>query len=137
MGFLEEAKKYIRLHEGLRLKPYECPTGHLTIGYGRNIQQNGITVEEAEILLENDIQRVVSELQKWISVFDELSETRKAVLIDMVFNLGFSRFFQFRKMIQALREKNFDQAAEEMLDSKWHKQVGNRAKFLAAKMKEG
>lgn len=137
MGYLEEAKKYIRLHEGLKLKPYECPTGYITIGYGRNIQQNGITLAEAEMLLDNDIDRVVNELEKWLSVFHELSENRKAALIDMSYNLGFNKLFQFRNFLAALQKKNFDLAAKEMLESKWAAQVGNRATVLANMMKEG
>ncbi len=133
----ELAKKLIKLHEGLKLKPYECPTGYITIGYGRNIQQNGISLAEAEMLLDNDIERVVKELEKWLSVFNELSENRKAALIDMSYNLGFNKLFQFRNFLTALQKKDFNEAAKEMLDSKWAAQVGNRAKVLAKMMKEG
>jgi len=133
----ELAKKLIKLHEGLKLKPYECPSGYITIGYGRNIQQNGITLAEAEMLLDNDIERVITELEKWLSVFNELSENRKAALIDMSYNLGFNKLFQFRRFLAALQKKDFDLAAKEMLDSKWAAQVGNRATVLANMMKEG
>lgn len=133
----ELAKKLIKLHEGLKLKPYECPSGYITIGYGRNIQQNGITLAEAEMLLDNDIERVIKELEKWPSVFNELSENRKAALIDMSYNLGFNKLFQFRNFLAALQKKDFDLAAKEMLDSKWAAQVGNRATVLANMMKEG
>jgi len=133
----ELAKKLIKLHEGLKLKPYECPSGYITIGYGRNIQQNGITLAEAEMLLDNDIERVIKELEKWLSVFNELSENRKAALIDMSYNLGFNKLFQFRNFLAALQKKDFDLAAKEMLDSKWAAQVGNRATVLANMMKEG
>lgn len=133
----ELAKKLIKLHEGLKLKPYECPSGYITIGYGRNIQQNGITLAEAEMLLDNDIDRVITELEKWLSVFNELSENRKAALIDMSYNLGFNKLFQFRRFLAALQKKDFDLAAKEMLDSKWAAQVGNRATVLANMMKEG
>lgn len=131
------SKKLIKMHEGLNLKPYECPTGYITIGYGRNIQQNGITIAEAEMLLDNDIDRVITELEKWLSVFNELSENRKAALIDMSYNLGFNKLFQFRNFLAALQKKDFELAAKEMLDSKWAAQVGNRATVLANMMKEG
>lgn len=133
----ELAKKLIKLHEGLKLKPYECPSGYITIGYGRNIQQNGITLAEAEMLLDNDIERVITELEKWLSVFNELSENRRAALIDMSYNLGFNKLFQFRRFLAALQKKDFELAAKEMLDSKWAAQVGNRATVLANMMKEG
>jgi len=131
------AKKLIKLHEGLRLKPYECLAGYLTIGYGRNIQLNGITINEAEMLLDNDIERVVKELEKWLTVFKELSDNRKAALIDMSYNLGFNKLFQFRKFLAALQKQDFEEAAKEMLDSKWAAQVGNRATVLANMIKEG
>lgn len=133
----ELAKKLIKLHENLKLRPYKCRSGYITIGYGRNIQQNGITLAEAEMLLDNDIERVIKELEKWLSVFNELSENRKAALIDMSYNLGFNKLFQFRRFLAALQKKDFDLAAKEMLDSKWAAQVGNRATVLANMMKEG
>ena len=133
----ELAKKLIKLHEGLKLKPYECPYGYITIGYGRNIQQNGITLDEAEMLLDNDIERVIKELEKWLSVFNELSDNRKAALIDMSYNLGFNKLFQFRNFLLALQKKDFELVAKEKLDSKWAAQVGNRATVLANMMKEG
>ena len=125
----------IKKHEGLRLSPYKCTSGKLTIGYGRNIEDNGISKQEAEIMLCNDISSCQNELDLNIPAWRDLSEPRRAVLINMVFNLGYPRFSKFKKMLQAIKEKDFNRAAAEMLDSRWARQVGNRAIELAEIMK--
>ena len=83
----------LRRHEGLRLKPYQCSGDppKWTIGFGRNIEDNGITQEEAEIMLLNDLKMVEEELNGHVW-YDGLSETRKAVLQNMSFNIGFLKF---------------------------------------------
>jgi lysozyme len=125
----------IKKHEGLRLSPYKCTSGKLTIGYGRNIEDNGISKQEAEIMLFNDISSCEGELDLKIPIWRDLSEPRRAVLVNMVFNLGYPRFSKFKKMLKAIKEKDFNRAAAEMLDSRWARQVGNRAIELAEIMK--
>ena len=124
-------------HEGLKLKPYRCPAGKLTIGVGRNIEDNGITREEALYLLNNDIARCQRELYGAFPWFSELSETRREVLINMCFNLGLSRLQGFKNMLSALMNHDYEQAAEEMENSAWAKQVGFRADELAEIMRRG
>ena len=118
-------------HEGIELKPYLCPAGRLTIGVGRNIQDLGITREEAIYLLRNDLARVESELYGRFTWFAFLSSNRKNALIDMCFNLGITRFLTFKRMIEAFKEGNYSKAANEMLNSKWADQVGDRAVDLS------
>ena len=124
----------IKLHEGLELKPYKCSAGKLTIGWGRNIEDNGISEGEADFLLRNDLMRVQGELSRAVPCFLKLSETRQAVLLDMCFNLGITRFLQFKMMLTALEMEEYEEAAKEMLDSKWAKQVGKRSVRLAEMM---
>ena len=119
-------KDFIIKHEGLKLKPYICPAGKLTIGVGRNIEDNGISEDEAMYLLENDIKRCESELREIFPNFDSLPENVRIALIDMDFNLGKPRFLQFKKMIAAIKEGDFKRAAEEAKNSKWCRQVGSR-----------
>ena len=123
-------------HEGLRLKPYHCPAGKLTIGIGRNLEDKGITEKEALMLLENDIQECIQDLKIVFQAFDLLPEPARRVLVDMRFNLGPNRFRHFKKMIQAVNEQNFTQAAAEMKDSRWYTQVGQRARTLVKMMTE-
>lgn len=130
----DRLEKMLIKHEGLKLKPYRCTAGKLTIGVGRNIEDVGITDAEARMMLNYDIQERVTQFLKY-DWFTELSEVRKDVIIDMSF-MGVSRLLGFKKMIKALSEKDFDKAAEEMMNSKWASQVGKRATELAAMMIE-
>jgi lysozyme len=121
-------------HEGFEAKVYHCPAGKLTVGVGRNLEDKGITREEALYLLRNDIKECESDLNTIFDDFKGLDDIRKNVLIDMRFNLGPNRFRQFKKMIEAVRQKDFQQAAEEMKDSNWYRQVGKRAENLCEMM---
>ncbi len=133
-------EKLIRLlitHEGLRLKPYRDTRGKLTIGVGRNLDDVGITEEEALYLLKNDIKRVLDFLKERLPYWNGLTETRKMALVDMCFNLGPGGFLSFKRMLRALEREDYEQAAREMLDSRWARQVGRRAEELAEMMREG
>ena len=129
------ANQLIR-HEGLRLEVYECTNGYKTIGVGRNIQTNGITEEEAILMLKTDIDRSRKELETFYW-WEELDEVRKDCLINMVFNLGFPTFKKFKGLISDLEDKNYKMASLNMLDSRWAKQVKGRAKELAEQMRTG
>ena len=133
---IEALKNQLILHEGLKLEPYECTAGKLTIGVGRNIEDIGITEDEARYLLDNDILRVCDELDRNLPWWRDLSDARQRVLVDMVFNLGISRFMQFQNTIAAIESGDYETAAGEMLDSRWANQVGNRAKTLSRMMRE-
>lgn len=126
----------LQRHEGLRLKPYHCTAGKLTIGYGRNLEDRGITEEEAGFMLDNDIDEVVSELER-MPLYLSLNPVRRTVLANMCFNLGLTRLLGFRRMLGALADKDWDRAADEMLDSVWARQVGNRAVELSELMRAG
>lgn len=130
-------KGMLVLHEGFKTKPYRCTAGKLTIGVGRNIEDLGITQDEAEFLLENDIDRCVLELSKSYPWFKNLTDERQDVLIDMAFNLGITRLRGFKNMISAVESGDYVRASAEMLNSSWARQVGNRAKTLAQIMERG
>lgn len=118
-------------HEGLRLKPYKCPADKLTIGVGRNIEDNGITKDEAMYILRGDMATIAAELLHAFPWIDALSVTRQDALINMAFNLGMPRFKKFKKMLAALEIGDWQRSREEMLNSKWARQVGARASELA------
>ena len=123
--------------EGMCLKPYRCSKGKLTIGVGRNLDDKGLSNEEALFLLQNDIQEAITSLKKEFPFFQSLSMDRQIVLIDMCFNLGINRLKGFKKMIKAIEEKDYSLASKEMLSSLWAKQVGARSKDLAHLMETG
>ena len=116
--------------------PYHCTADVLTLGYGRAIGTNGISKGEAEYLLKNDVEVAAQDARKYIgdTAFESLSTTRQAVLINMSFNLGINRLRGFKLLKQAILEGDFAEAKEQMLSSKWAKQVKGRAVRLADQM---
>lgn len=132
-------RKMLIEHEGLRLRPYLCPAGKISIGVGRNLEDVGISEDEALYLLENDIRRA-EQTARWCCrrhgiEFSGLQENVQLALLDMAFNLGY-RLSGFRKMFAALKAGDYKEAAREMLDSKWATQVGSRAQELAEMVRE-
>ena len=132
-----ELTKSLIKHEALIKKPYKCTADKLTIGVGRNLDDNGITEDEALYLLKNDINRCVSDVGRNIPEWKKHNECRQNVLVELCFNIGINRLLGFKKMLAALHKNDYATAADEMLDSKWAVQVGNRAKTMAAMMRTG
>lgn len=135
MDAVDIAKKLLRNHEGYALRLYRDSLGNLTIGIGRNLE-NGISDDEVQLMLNNDINKALSFLNKE-SWFQKLNIYRQAAVIDMAFNLGQSRFNQFHKMLTALTLGQYEVVANEMLSSLWAQQVGGRANQLAEIMRTG
>jgi len=122
------------MHEGLRLTPYRCTAGKLTIGVGRNLEDKGISRNEALYLLHNDLRECEHDLRTIFPNWDSLSDVRKACLIDMRFNLGYRSFRSFKRFIAAVREGDYERASKEMLNSRWASQVKHRAIDLSFMM---
>jgi len=137
-------------HEGLILKVYDDATGkeigagdvligHPTIGVGRNIAKDGLGIsqEEAEFMLENDIERVKEEIKNF--PIENLNEARTAIIIDMAFNMGISRFNPTRwpNFFRAIANEDYDNAKKEMLDSNWARQTKRRSVRLSEMMQTG
>ena len=136
MNFKEKLIQDLTKDEGLRLKPYRCTSNKLTIGYGRNIQDNGISESEASYMLSNDIQSCIAELDKRLYYFSDLPETVKSVLVNMCFNLGITRLMKFSKTLMYIEHRDYKAASIEMMDSKWAEQVGIRAVRLSRELYE-
>ena len=135
----DRLKKLTKEFEGCRLKPYKCPAGKLTIGYGRNLDDVGISQAEADMMFERDFSKAEADARKICEEFDidvnNLTEQRFYVLTDMCFNLGYGGLKKFKGMLTALKNGLYEDAANAMLDSLWAKQVGNRATKLAVLMR--
>lgn len=127
----------LRLHEGERLKPYRCTAGKLTIGVGRNLDDRGITSDESAYLLNNDIDSHWIELLEHLPWVETLDEVRQRVMLDMAFNLGIFGLLTFHRTLGHIKAGNYALAASAMLESKWARQVGQRARRLATMMKTG
>lgn len=136
---MEKLIAQLKLHEGSRTHAYDCPAGYITIGVGRNIDPNGglgLSDDEINYLLRNDIERCYRELDRF-SWFMDLDQVRQEALVNMCFNLGFTRLTKFTKMMAAVAYGNYFVAASEALDSKWAKQVGQRSRDIAYMLKFG
>ncbi len=131
---MEDLRDMLIRHEGLRLKPYLDTQGIVTIGVGRNLESNGISQDEAMMLLEHDIERAEKDAAGY-PWFAGLNVARQNVIVSMLFNLGKDRFAGFGRLIDALEKSDFQKAADEMLSSKWAGQVRNRAVELAIMMR--
>jgi len=127
----ERLIELLKRHEGVRLKPYRCTANKLTIGVGRNLEDNGINMIEAEIMLANDIESCELELTKNIPWFKSCPDDVKVVLINMCFNMGWPRLSKFKNTLRYLENKEYEKASIEMLDSRWATQVGYRALELS------
>lgn len=133
---LDDFREHLKWAEGVRNFPYKCSAGKLTIGVGRNLDDNGVSDDEVELLLDNDIAKTLRDCEH-LDYWDHLDSTRRLVVADMVFNLGLHRFLLFKKLNAALALKDYTLAAIEMEDSRWYNQVGRRAVKLQKAMKEG
>ena len=133
MSLIEQLKR----HEGLKLKPYKCTADKLTIGVGRNLEDVGISEEEAEMLLQNDIQRATVQIQAEFPWTEQLDEVRFAALINFTFNVGIGTVGKFVNAMALLRDGSYDMAADEFLNSRWAKQVGQRAVDVTDQIRTG
>lgn len=122
--------------EGLALFPYKCSAGEWTIGYGHLIK-GGITLAAAEVILDEDLARAEREARGNFAWFDKLNGPRQAVIIDVIFNVGITRLYGFKKMRAAIEAGDFETAAKELLDSKYGRQVAHRARLNAEILKTG
>lgn len=123
--------------EGLRLKPYKDTVGKLTIGVGRNLDDVGISQDEAMEMLANDIRRTYSAVTTALPWFLKLNDARQNVLLNMAFNLGIQGLLGFKHTLDLIQTGHYSDAAEAMLQSKWAKQVGQRAVRLSDQMRKG
>ena len=127
----------LRQDEGVKQFPYMCTSGKLTIGVGRNLQDVGLSPDEMDYLLANDISRAIHTTSSSIDFFEELNEARQRALTNMAFQMGISGLLTFKKMIKAMRHGNFEIAATECLDSEYSRQTPARAARIAETIRSG
>lgn len=133
----EGLRNQLIVDEGLKLKAYKDTVGKLTIGIGRNLTDKGISREESFYLCNNDIYAALRDLSVYEWFKKETDLQRKNAFLNMMFNLGASRFAGFKNMIAAAARGDFASAASAALDSKWAEQVGHRAMRIAHDMQYG
>lgn len=123
--------------KGSRHYPYICPAGKQTLGWGRNIQERGISDDEAMLMLHNDIQDSIRELSTHFGFFDRLNKVRQFALINMHFNMGYPRLSGFIKMIAAFYRDDYEAAADEAKDSVWFRKSGGRGPEIVRMIRTG
>jgi len=139
--------KELIMDEGYKTETYEDHLGFLTLGVGHLVLDTdpeinkpvGTPVSEERIkqCLSDDIDNVCDELDRNMPWWQNLDDNRQRVLANMCFNLGCPRLSNFNRFLRALKAEKWEEAAEEMMDSKWAVQVGARARRLAERMVQG
>jgi len=117
--------------------PYQCPADKLTIGWGHNLEANGIPDHIAEQLLKHDVANATIECASKFDWFGELDAVRRDVVVNMVFNMGMPTFNSFKNTIRLIAGGDYVNASIEMLNSRWARQVKGRARVLSEMMKTG
>jgi len=131
----EDAEAFVSQRR--RFMPYRDTVGKLTIGWGRNLDDVGINAEEADGMLVNDMRSAMNDLLRTFRWFMALDSVRQAALVNIRFNLGLTRLLTFQKALRAMAAGNYALAADEFFDSKWARQVGQRAVELCAQIRTG
>ncbi len=127
---IDQLKSDLIQAEGAKLKPYKDLYGNITIGIGRNLDDLGLSQDEINYLFENDIKRVISEIET-IPGYDSLSDARQRVLAEMCFNMGIERLCEFHHMLIAIEKGDIQAAHDEILDSDAARELPSRYSRLA------
>lgn len=142
---------FIRMNEGLRLKPYRCPAGKWTIGVGYNMEAHGIpgwmvdkilsgrgiTEQDADRLLIEEVAKCITACKAMVSGFTEASHNRQIALVDMCFNLGPTGLSKFKNMLSAIKVGDWKKAARSAQASKWYTQVKSRGERVVRMLRDG
>lgn len=128
---LNQLTEDLKRDEGFRTHPYKDTVGKTTIGYGRNLDDVGISQTEAEALLRKDIGVAFEETMANYPWLRDRPADLQRVVVNMAFNMGQSRLAGFKKMFAAMEAKHYKLASLEALDSKWAEQTGERAMRIA------
>jgi lysozyme len=127
----------LKIHEGMKLKPYKCTAGKLTIGIGRNLEDVGISEDEANMLLRHDIQEATRQLLHAFPWMVDFNDARISAMINFTFNVGIGTVKKFENTLAYMQSGDWDKAADEMMDSRWARQVGNRAIEVTDQIRTG
>ena len=131
-----DIREQLKRDEGLRLHAYTDTEGHLTIGYGCNLDE-GITTDEADMLLTGRLRRATQAVDAGWPWARHLSPARFGALVNMCYQMGPGGLRGFAKMLAAVEHGDYETAATEMLDSRWARQTPERAHRLADQMRQG
>jgi lysozyme len=124
-------KDLVRDEDRVRL-PYEDTVGKITIGVGRNLSDVGLSDDEIDLLLDNDIKRVIGELDRAFPWWTDLPENARLFMANLNFNLGLPKFRKFTTTLRFIERRQFKAAAKSFRENRrYFAQVGQRAERLA------
>lgn len=142
---LDQLRQEIEADEGCKYEIYKDHLGYLTFGIGHLIkesdpehgQEEGTAVSEERVAkaFQEDIDQVLADCDKLYSDYEELPEEVRLIIANMMFNLGYPRLSAFKGMKAGVDARDWNKAADEMVDSRWYKQVPNRAERLVQRMR--
>ena len=142
---LEKLREELEIDEGCKYEIYLDHLGYPTFGIGHLITDDdpeygwevGASIDTVRVheAFESDIEGVLSDCSKLYSDFGDLPEEAQRVIANMMFNMGLTRLSKFKGMKRGVDSRNWNQAADEMVDSRWYRQVTNRANRLVERMR--
>jgi lysozyme len=127
----------LTLDEGKRNKPYKDSVGKLTIGIGRNLDDIGVSDDEINFMLSNDIDKVAKQLDDMMPWWRSMNDARQNAFCNFVFNVGIGTAMTFKNSLALLQAGKYVDAADAMMQSKWASQVGNRAVRITSMLRRG
>ena len=117
----------IKEHEGFRSTVYQCTEGHDTIGFGFKVADLELDLDIAEEILKRKLDLLIKRVNNRFSWVSKAPESIQEVVYNMCYQMGVSGFSKFKKTIQYLIDKDYENASREMLDSRWSRQTPNRS----------
>ena len=142
---IEQLRDTLKIDEGCVNSVYLDHLNLKTVGIGHLLTEwdeeydkpvgTPVSEERVNELFDKDVQVTIEECEQLFGNFQDLPEEVQQILANMMFNLGRPRLSKFRRLCKAVAEKDWQEAAVQMEDSKWHKQVPNRANRLISRMK--
>lgn len=133
----DRLKKQLEIDEDRRKRIYTDTVGKISGGIGRNLTDRGFSDDEIDLMYANDIKIAEKDARSLVPGFDHLNDVRQEVIMNMSFNLGYSRLAAFKKFLAAVNSSDFDEAADEMKNSKWYGQIKDRGVRLVNAMRKG
>jgi len=142
---IEQLRKQLEIDEGVKYEIYNDHLGYATFGIGHLVlesdpehgQEIGTEVSEERVIeaFEKDVQTVLDECKVLYEDFDDLPEEVQQIIANMMFNMGRPRLSKFKGMKAGVDARDWNRAADEMVDSGWYRQVTNRADRLVQRMR--
>ena len=142
---IQQLRKQLEIDEGVKYVIYLDHLGLPTFGIGHLVTKTDpesgqavgtpISKERVAECFDMDVQSVINDCNKLYKDFEDLPEEVQQIIANMMFNMGYTRLSKFKGMKRGVDSKDWNQAADEMVDSRWYRQVTNRANRLVERMR--